>query len=398
MIRSSQRLPAFPKPVKKKFVHIGLLVDASRAYGRGICRGVADFAEAQKNWLIIPHERPEISKLTKTGVDGIIAYIPDEKLLNKVVSIGVPTINVHGYAGTGRVTTIGSEHPAIVRLALDFLQRAGFRHLAYCGYPGVYFSDEREKAFLNMAPETTAGHHVYSPHTQRHATENYYTYEKSSTDGTEGLSSWLKELPKPVGLIACNDIRGQQVINACRESGIRVPEEVAVIGVDNDEIICRLSFPTLSSIQPDVDKIGHLAAELLSRQLKGEKTALTYRVPPLRIVERQSTDTLVANDPTVVEVAHMLRKHISQGGDVPRICKSMGLSRQNLDKLFVKNLGRTVSGEVTRIRLQVIKSLLLNSDFTLKVIANRSGFSSVTYLCRFFKRQTGKTPEEFRDL
>ena len=92
--------------MKKKFVHIGLLVDASRAYGRGICRGVADFAEAQKNWLIIPHERPEISKLTKTGVDGIIAYIPDEKLLNKVVSIGVPTINVHGYAGTGRVTTM----------------------------------------------------------------------------------------------------------------------------------------------------------------------------------------------------------------------------------------------------------------------------------------------------
>jgi LacI family transcriptional regulator len=239
---------------------------------------------------------------------------------------------------------------------------------------------------------------VYSPRTQRHVTENYYAYEKSSTDGTEGLSSWLKKLPKPVGLLACNDIRGQQVINACRESGIRIPEEVAVIGVDNDEIICRLSFPTLSSIQPDVDKIGHLAAELLSKQLKGKKVALTYRVPPLRIVERQSTDTLVADDPTVVEVARILRERISQGGDVPRICKSMRLSRQNLDKLFVKNLGRTVSGEVTRIRLQVIKSLLQNSDLALKVIANRSGFTSVTYLCRFFKRQTGKTPEEFRDL
>jgi len=212
----------------------------------------------------------------------------------------------------------------------------------------------------------------------------------------EHLAAWLGSLPKPVGILACNDIRGQQVINACRELGIRVPEEVSVMGIDNDGIICRLCRPTLTSIEPDMEGIGRLAAKLMAAMLAGSPVDLIHQIPPRRIIERQSTDTLVAGHPAVVEAAHMIRNRISTGISVEQLCESMGTSRSTLDNLFIEFLGRSIAGEIKRIRLQYSRNFLLNSNLALGEIAKRCGFSSATYFCRFFKRETGRTPHSFR--
>ena len=225
------------------------MVDASRAYGRGICRGVANFAEIQDDWLILPHERPELDELPewlkKSRVDGIIAYIPNRKLYRRISALGVPAVDVHGRYRTPLIPAIESDAQVIAALALQFFLKSGFQNLAYCGYPSVFFSDQREEAFRLQAAKLSRTAHVYAPSSHVQVGEDLYQFEKGTATHEAELATWLRSLPKPVAILTCNDIRGQQVINACREAETRMPEEVAVLGVDNDEIICRLCRPTL---------------------------------------------------------------------------------------------------------------------------------------------------------
>ena len=382
----------------KHLVHIALLVDASRAYGRGICRGVASFAEQQDDWLILPHERPELTDLPawmrKTRLDGIIAYIPNRRLYQQISSLGVCAVDVHGRCRTPLIPVIESDAQVISRLALQFFLKCGFQELAYCGYTSVFFSDQRQEAFTAQAARLNRRAHIYTPASPRHVGRDLYQFEKGTPTDARDLSRWLRRLPKPVAVLACNDIRGQQVITACREAGIRMPEDVAVLGVDNDEVICRLCRPTLSTVEPDVERIGSLAAELIDAQLKGRKVSPSYQVPPRRIVERRSTDTVTAAHPAVVDAARLIRS--SADISVEQVCEKIGVSRATLDKLFLEYLGRSVSGEMIRLRLQRSQNLLAGTDLSLSAIAQQCGCSSATYFCRFFRRLTGQTPNAYR--
>jgi LacI family transcriptional regulator len=385
----------------KRLAHIVLMVDASRAYGRGICRGVANFAEHRDDWLILPHERPEVNDLPdwvrKSRVDGIIAYIPNRKLYQRISSLGVCAVDVHGRCRGPSIPVIESDAQVIVSLALQFFLKSGFQHLAYCGYPSVFFSDQREEAFLSQLAEMNRKAHIYTPSSRKQVGEDLYQFEKGTLTHEADLPRWVRLLPKPVAILACNDIRGQQLINACRESEIRMPEEVAVLGVDNDEIICRLCRPTLSTIEPDVEKIGYLAAELIAAQLEGRAVKASYHVPPRRVFERRSTDTVAAGHPAVAQAARLIRDQSRADDSVEQICEQIGTSRSTLDKLFLIHLGRSVAGEMTRIRIQRSQSLLINTDLSLTEIAQQCGLSSATYFCRFFKRVTGQTPNSYRE-
>lgn len=382
----------------KKTLHIGLLVDASRAYGRGICRGVANYAESHPEWLILAHERPELDELPgwlrRGRADGLIAYIPNRKLHRKIAALGIPVVDVHGRCKSPGIPAIESDAGVIVSMALDFFLKSGFEHLAFCGYPSVFFSDQREAAFRAQ----TAGRavHVYAPPRRQTAGDDLYRFEKAPLASEAGLSRWLVSLPKPVAILACNDIRGQQVINACREAGLPMPEEVCVLGVDNDEIICRLCRPTLSSIEPDMERIGTLAARLLEQQLRREPVAAIHHVPPRQVVQRESTDTVAVRHPAVVQAARLIRDPGRAGASVEQICETVGLSRSTLDQLFREHLGRPMAKEMTRVRLIRSEQLLRNTGLPLRQIAQRCGFSSATYFCRFFKRGTGQAPNAFR--
>ena len=383
---------------KKK--HIGVLVDASRAYGRGIYRGIASFAEMRDDWIILAHERPELEALPdwlkKARLDALIAYIPNRKVHQKISALKIPTVDVHGWCRRSPlIPVIESNDQMIVQLALDFFLQSGFRNLAYCGYPGIFFSDQRE-GFFRLETKGLKNGHVYSPRVHRWVIEDLYRFEKGSAAGDQSLALWLRSLPKPVAILACNDIRGQQLINACREAGIETPEEVAVLGVDDDQIICRLCRPTLSSIEPDTEEIGRLAAQLIASQLEGKRVASHHLVPPRNIVHRKSTDTVAASHPLVLQATRLIREQGFGNASVDQVCEASGVSRSTLDNLFIRNLGRSVSGEITRLRLQRCSNLLRNTDLSLCEIASRCGFSSSTYFCRFFKRNTGITPLSFR--
>ena len=383
----------------KKPTHIGLLVDASRAYGRGIYRGVANFVETQGDWLILAHERPELDALPgwlkKARVDALIAYIPNRKLHQKISDLGVPVVDVHGRCRSPSIPVIESDDQMIVQMAFEFFLQSGFQNLAYCGYPSVFFSDQRQEAFRLQA-HRHKGVHIYAPCAHKRVGEDLYRFEKSVTAQDADLSQWLRDLPKPVAILACNDIRGQQVINACREAGIGMPEEVTILGVDNDQIICRLCRPTLSSIEPDVEKIGFLAAQWIADQLAGKRVPARCLVPPRQDVQRESTDTVVAAHPAVLFAARLIRDQSCREASVEQICARTGRSRSTLDQLFLEHLGRSMAGEISRIRLQRSQNLLRNSNSSLAEIAQYCGFSSATYFCRFFKRSMGQTPNAYR--
>lgn len=385
------------------FKHIALLVDASRAYGRGICEGVANFCETRDDWIVLPHERPEVRALPdwlkSRPIDGVIAYIPNQKLFRELHDIGVPLVDVHGRCHAPDTPTVESDPIALVRLALDFYRRAGFRHFAYCGFPGVFFSDRREEAFASeMSRLKLSGHTFVLPHVDAAGEDLFRLERRADTDG-DALRDWLARLPRPVAVLACNDIRGQQVINACREAGLVVPGEVAVLGIDNDEVICRLCRPTLSSIAQDTERIGRIAAELLADSLDGRPTrGRSHTVAPLRIVERRSTDTVAADHPLVLAAARIIRDEFAAGISVKQLCDRLDCSRSKLDALFIQSLGRPIAGEITRVRLDHATRLLRDTSLTVADIATQCGFSSPTYFCRHFRHETGESPQRFRKM
>ena len=378
--------------------HIALLVDGSRAYGRGIFRGVAEFAGEQDDWLILPQERNLSDSLPKwlksNRVDGIIAFIPNARFEKDLRKLGIPVVDVRGEGFGANMHVFDSDPEEIARMASEFFGRAGFVNFAFCGYPGVFFSDRRQAAFVQQIGER--GHDVLI-YEEPSGNPDYFLRERSSMEYEPELHKWLVGLPKPIAIFACNDVRGQQIINACRERGIDMPGAVAVMGVDNDEMLCELSRPSLTSIEPDTRRIGREAAALLARLLTNKRIPPEFRnIPPVRVVERQSTDIVPVEEPLVLRAMRLLRERGCAGLTVEELCERLDYSRTTLDNLFRSHLGHTVSEELIRIRLNRAIQLLRDTDQSLEQIAPRCGLPSVAYLCRFIRRETGKTPGQFR--
>jgi LacI family transcriptional regulator len=211
------------------------------------------------------------------------------------------------------------------------------------------------------------------------------------------IAAWLKSLPKPVGIMACYDSRGQQVLDACRNAGFAVPDEVAVIGVDNDELLCELASPPLSSVIPDAHRAGYAAAARLDRLMAGKTVAPTAElVPPLGVASRQSTDALALDDKDIVQAVRLIREHACEGINVADVLRAVPLSRRVLEQRFQKLLGRTPREEILQVRLARVKQLLGETELALYQIAERTGFEHVEYLSVVFKRETGLTPSAWR--
>ncbi|MGH7968618.1 MAG: substrate-binding domain-containing protein, partial [Limisphaerales bacterium] len=209
--------------------------------------------------------------------------------------------------------------------------------------------------------------------------------------------NWIKTLPRPIGVMACNDMRGQQVLDACRATGVAVPEEIAVVGVDNDEVLCNLSEPPLSSVLPDAERIGYEAAVLLARMMAGEKMGPgeTF-VPPSGIITRRSTDALAVDDRQIAAATRFIREHACEGIDVSDVLRAVPMSRSTLDRRFMRILGRSPKDEILRVRLGRVKQMLAETDFPLSLISEKVGLEHVEHLSRMFKEREGTTPSAFR--
>lgn len=390
----------FRKPRRPRRRQVALLIDSSRAYGRGLLLGVAKFLREHRAWTVQTEERRWTDAtpawLRNWQGDGIIAWVEGAKLAGLIRRLGVPAVDVRGSSAESGLPLIDTENQAVAHLAADHLLQRGFRHYAYCGFVGANYSDKRSHWFQEYLARKGFACAVYNPPASSRDAQSL-ELEKRGLLFQDHLAHWLKALPKPLGIMACNDIRGQQVMNACHRVDLIVPEEVAIIGVDNDELLCELSNPPLTSVMPDTTRIGYEAAALLERMMAGTKPpAEPVLIPPLEIKLRRSTDVLAMNDRQLVAGAHYMREHLFEPITVNDLARAAGMSRRVFERRFTARVGRAPKAEVLRLRLERVKELLSETDWTLGQIAERTGFKYSEYLHTVFTQKTGATPGQYR--
>jgi LacI family transcriptional regulator len=379
---------------------VALLIESSRAYGRGLLLGVARYVRAHGPWSIFLQERGlnDLSPgwLEDWSGDGIIARIESRPMAKAIARLGLPTVDLRNLLPNLNLPSVRTDDAGVARLAADHLLERGFHHFAFCGFDGADYSDIRRDHFAGRIRAAGFPCHVFAD-PQRPQQATTLEYEEYGLKYEDRVARWLAQLPKPIGLMACNDIRGQQVINACRAIGVAVPDDVAVIGVDNDEVLCDLSDPPLTSVMPNTERIGSEAAALLDGLMAGKApTKQPLCIEPSGVITRRSTEVLAVEDRHIAASVRFIREHACEGIDVGDILRVVPLSRSTLERRFVKALGRSPKDEILRVRLNRAKQLLTETDFTLPLIAEKVGFEHPEYLSVIFKKKSGVTPGQFR--
>jgi LacI family transcriptional regulator len=386
-------MPASRRAALPPSPRVAVLVEASNAYGRGLLEGIHRHLREHDPWTILLPEhgrgRPPLEMLARWKGDGIIARIETPAIAAAIRRLrrGRPLAVVDVSAGRllAGVPYVETDDAAIARLAADHFIERDFRHLAFLGDDRFRWSDNRRKAFVAAARGRSVA--IYEPRGR-------------SRDGAkedEAIEAWLTSLPKPVGLFACYDIRGRQAVEACRRAGLAVPDEVAVLGVDNDQVLCGLSSPPLSSVIPDAIGAGRLAAELLDALLRGERMDREeWLLSPVGIATRQSTDVLAIDDELVVAAVRHIREHACAGIKVADVVRVLGISRRVLESRFLRRVGHTPHEEIARVQFRRVEQLLAETDLPLATIAARAGFRHPEYMTVAFTRRHGMAPSRWR--
>lgn len=372
---------------------VALLVETSNAYARGLLQGIVSFRRERGSWSIYlaEHGRGDRPPAWLRGWkgDGIIARVETPTIANALQSVKVPVVDVSAARLIPALPWFETDDAAFAHLAADHLCGRGFIQFAFCGDPRFNWSNWRCEHFERAVRVAGFACAIYRPSRR---------FSVDDTAQVEDIAAWLRKLPKPVGVMACYDLRGLQVLDACRRIGLAVPEEVAVIGVDNDELLCELSHPPLSSVIPNTHRTGYEAAALLDRLMDGDKIerGVTHLIPPLGIATRQSTEVLAIADRNVARALNFIRQYACEGIKVDDVLKAVPHSRRMLENRFMKFIGRTPHEEIIRVRLDRVKILLADTDLTLAEIARRTGFNHVEYLTVVFRNKVGLPPSKFR--
>jgi len=375
---------------------VALLIETSNAYARGLLEGVAAYLREHRSWSIYlsEHGRGESVPAWLRGWkgDGIIARVENADIADAVAGRGLPTVDLSAARLLPRAPCVETDNAAIAKLAAGHLLDRGFRHLGFCGLKDYQWSLARLEHFQQAARDANRDCHVHMVGKRADRAADWMADQQS-------LARWVRGVPKPVGIMACFDPRGRQLLDVCRSVGIRVPDDVAVVGVDDDALLCELADPPLTSIAPDTHRTGYLAADLLDQMMQGKRTPSdVHLIPPLGIVTRRSSDALAIDDPEVSSALRHIREHACEGVRISDLLRRAPISRRVLEARFKQLLGRSPHKEILRCKIERVKELLRDTELPLKVIARKSGIAHTEYLSVTFKRMTGKTPSEFRRL
>lgn len=373
--------------------HVALLVETSREYGRGLLRGITRYQQEHGPWSIYfkPHglNDPPPRWLAGWKGDGILARIDDRSTAEAVIAAGVPAIDLRASLRDLGLPTVGIDNHSVVEIAIDHFLARGHQHFAFYGTPPGenFYQDMRASIFSDSLGKRGFECDVYR------ASSNELNWDREQ----KHLATWLRALPKPIAIMTCHDDRGQQLVDACLREGLAIPDEIAVLGVDNDPILCSLSNPPLSSIDVNADTIGYEAAAQLDRMMKGQPPSSRDLTLAARgIVVRQSTDVMAMDDPHVVQCMRIIREHACSGIGVAEMLRNVPVSRTALSRRFKKLLGHSPKEEVTRLRIQRAKELLCETQLPVSDVAEKIGYAESKYFIEVFSRHIGATPLQYR--
>lgn len=375
-----------------------LWLQTGNEFGRGIASGIAEYSRLRGPWSFFrmpPYYRLYSEKKIflpgkhRLPIDGIIAYVDSPEQAKYIKELGLPAIVIYVTEPIKGLINVVTDGESIGRIGAEHLLERGFKNFAYCGYDDIHWSCSRGESFSKSLSE--AGFSVNFYHQPKLHSARVWELELNV------LSEWLESLPKPIGLMACNDNRAQDVTEVCKINGIRIPEQISVLGVDDDYTVCELSDPPLSSIPLNTVSAGYQAAELLGKLMAGRKVSTEQIIIyPQPVQTRRSTDIMAIDNKDVALAMNFIHRNSKRLIQVSDVAEATGVSLRVLQTEFQKVLGRKIIDEIKSTRSRHIARILIDTDMPISRIAEEFGYSSFANIARYFRKQMGMTLVQYR--
>ena len=374
--------------------HVLLLIETSRAYGRQLVKGIGRYAREHGPWSFHFEERGvhelSVPQLDLRKIDGVISRVRDPVVARRLRASSLPLIELHGNSTT-REIDITIDEAALAVLAAEHLISRGLVCFGFFAQRNDWWLQARRQAFVAEIQRRKHFCDIFEP------SQPLLTGGGIPASFQSETLRWLKSLPKPCGMLCATDLDAQLLLEICRQNEMGVPDQIAVLGVDNDSVICSVTWPPLSSIDLDAQQVGYEAASLLARLMAGRsKPRKPLLLAPSGVVVRESTDVLAIADPMVIQAARFIRLFACKGINVGHVADHLVRSRRTLERRFRDSLNRTLNEEILRVKIDHAKMLLTQNNFPTKRISSLSGFGSLHYFARAFSRITGETPGQYR--
>lgn len=376
-----------------------LLIETSQAYGRKIIEGISRYVFENGDWEIDIENRGLLEKIPDWikfwKGDGIIARSITPSQMKILSCFDIPVIELLGDEIKHKAE-VYTDEVSIGRMACEHFLECGLRNFGFISFGNVWWARRRCEAFSRYLSLYGHSCHIY-PGVKKDSKSSFSFGNDMQERSTK---KWLLELPRPIGVFATNDWHARHVLHACRNLGLSIPRDIAVLGAANDTMLCNLQTPTLSSIDLDAERIGIVAAELLQARMHRRrfKKALPIVIPPIQVVARQSTDTLAVDDPDVVCAIQYIRRNAVNGIKVSDVVQETGLGTSTLFRRIKRVLGHSAEDEIIRIRVEKAKNMLRETHYSVDSIAKKVGFQYSEHFARVFRSVEKMSPSEYRNL
>ncbi len=378
-----------PVSGQNRNVLIGLSLSYPGGNAEGVVRGIANYAQTKLDWEfeLQPEGSEGISTLLFRGASGLIISGQPEVFESMLPKLKIPAVNIGHALRHNSISSVINDDEAIGEMAAVYFLLRGYRAFGYCTQTGGVL-DGRLVGFQKGLRKRGVDCQVFDVRDALAHPERY---------PGRRLPTWLKNQPRPLGLFCMNDRHARELSQECTALGLRIPEDVAILGVDND-VNCLLGHPQLSSVQTSVQRIGYEAAQLLDELISQRGKKREIRVPPAQVVSRASTTEIVGSDKIVRAVLHYMRQHLTDSEGMERVCERFGVSRRQLERRFATATGSTPAQAWADFRLEEAKRLLTQTTLSLEHTAKQCGYGDSKRLTASFKKATGMTPRKFREL
>ncbi len=377
--------------------HVAIAMSLHKQFDREVLEGIACHVHTVGHWQLYIEDDPsqKIPDFKRQRFDGVIADLDDPTIPERIAALGIPVVGVGGIKQSWKqrlgISTVETNNAKIAEMAAEHLLSRGFEHFAFVGMPSRTIDpwiDQRREAFVEHVIQRGFSCATF---TGRHVTSRQWRQLH------DALATWLRDQPRPLGVMACNDGRARHVMEVCHQLKFNIPGDVAVIGADNDVLFCSLTQPPLSSVVQGTRKIGREAALLLDRIMRHRlRKRVHMKIDPVTVAARQSTDVLATADAVVAQSLSFIHRHAAERIQVSDVAEHVGVSRSNLDGRFRKILNRTVRQELQRRRLNLAIDCLRDTALPVEQVATRCGFNDAQYMNAVFRRELNRTPGQFR--
>jgi LacI family transcriptional regulator len=365
-------------------------------YYRGVLRGINAYAAQARNWVFgMAAQTSDLPLMLQTWRPaGVLAFTYINEEPKKLATLGIPVVSFANIDSTLPLPMVGVDDVAVGRMAAEHLLDRGFRHFAFVGCPLFDYSNQRQSGFDQVLKEAAFPCQLFHDPTPPNAA-SVWAWMPDPT-----IQQWLMALPRPIGIFAANDAIGLRVSELCRQLGLRIPEDIALLGVDDDDLFCALAHPQLSSIKTPLERIGYEAARLLDGLVNGNAAekpgGQPILLPPVGVVTRRSTDILAIDDADLAAAIRLIQDNAHRPVGIRQLMRQVPLSRRSLERKFQAALRRSPLEELIRVRLQRAKDLLSGTDLPIWAVAEQSGFGAHKRLSMMFHKKVGLTPRAYR--